>query len=56
MVLYLTINQVDLCHSGVNYLLALDTKDILWMDDYILIMTYESFAIGSLKYHILDKV
>ena len=31
-----------------------DTKDILWMDDRVLIMTYESLATGYLEYHILD--
>ena len=42
MVLYLIINQVNVCHSRVCGYLTRDTKDILWMDDYVLIMTYES--------------
>ena len=29
-------------------------KDILWMDDSVLIMTYKSLAMGYLKGHILD--
>ena len=32
-----------------------DTKDILSMDDYVLIMTYKSLATRSLKHDILDK-
>ena len=35
--------------------LTLDTKDIFWMDDHVLIMIYESLVTRSLKYHILDK-
>ena len=54
IVLYLTINQVDLCHGCVCGPLTWDTKDILWMDDRILIMTYESLVTGYLKRHILD--
>ena len=30
------------------------TKDILWMDDHVLVMTYESLATRSLKRHRLD--
>ena len=37
------------------YVVTCDTKDILWMDDRVLIMTYEFLATRSLKYHILDK-
>ena len=54
MVLYLAVNQVDLCHCCVCGLLNWDTKDILWMDDHVLIMTYESLVTGYLKRHILD--
>ena len=54
MVLYLTVNQVDSCHGCVCGPLTWDTKDILWMDDRVLIMTYESLATGYLKRHILD--
>ena len=54
MVLYLTVNQVDSCHDCVCGPLTWDTKDILWMDDRVLIMTYESLATGYLKRHILD--
>ena len=54
MVLYLTVNQVDSCHGCVSDLLTRDTKDILWMDDHVLIMTYESLVTGYLKRHILD--
>ena len=54
MVLYLTVNQVDSCNSCVCGPLTWDTKDILWMDDRVLIMTYESLATGYLKCHILD--
>ena len=42
MVLYLTVNQVDSCHGCVYDPLTWDIKDILWMDDRVLIMTYES--------------
>ena len=56
MVLYLTIIQVDSCHGCVCDPLTRDAKDILWMDDYLLIMTYESLATGSLKLHILDMI
>ena len=31
-----------------------DTKDILWMDDRVLFMTYESLATWYKKRHILD--
>ena len=54
MVLYLTGSQVDSCHGCVCGPLTWDTKDILWMDDRVLIMTYESPATGYLKHHILD--
>ena len=54
MVLYLTVNQVDSCHGCVCGPLTWDTKDILWMDDCVLIMTYESLVKGYLKRHILD--
>ena len=54
MVLYLTVNQVDSCHGCVCGPLTWDTKAILWMDDSILIMTYESLVTGYLKRHILD--
>ena len=54
MVLYLTVNQVDSCHGCVCGPLTWDTKDILWMDDRVLIMTYESLAMGYLKRHIFD--
>ena len=54
MVLYLTVNQVDSCHDCVCDPLTWDTKDILWMDDRVLIMTYKSLATRYLKRHILD--
>ena len=54
MVLYLTVNQVDSCRGYVCGPLTWDTKDILWMDDPVLSMTYESLATGYLKHHILD--
>ena len=54
MVLYLTVNQVDSCHGCICGPLTRDTKDILWMDDRVLIMTYESLATRYLKRHILD--
>ena len=34
--------------------LTWDTKDILWMYDRVLIMTYKSLATGFLKHYILD--
>ena len=54
MVLYLTVNQVDWCNGCVCDPLIWDTKYILWMDDCVLIITYESLATGYLKRHILD--
>ena len=54
MLLYLTINQVDSCHGCVCGPLTWDTKDILWVDNSVLIMTYESLVRGYLKCHILD--
>ena len=54
MVFYLTVNKVDSCHGHVCGPLTWDTKDILWMDDHVLNMTYESLALGYLKRHILD--
>ena len=54
MILYLTVNHVDWCHGYVCGHLTWDTNDILWMDDRILIMTYESLATRYLKRHILD--
>ena len=54
MVLYLTVNQVDSCHACVCGPLTSDTKDILWIDDRVFIMTYESLGTRYLKCHILD--
>ena len=54
MILYLTINQVNSYHGCVYGSLTWDTKDILWMDDRVLIMTYEPLATWYLKRHILD--
>ena len=54
MVLYLTFNQVDSYHGCVCGPLTWDTKDIFWMDDRVLIMTYESLVTGYLKLHILN--
>ena len=56
MVVYLTVNRVDSSHGCVCSPSTWDTKDILWMDDHILIMTYESLATGYLKRHILDTI
>ena len=54
MVIYLTVNQVDSCHGCVRGPLTLDTKDILWIDDRVLTMTYDSLATGSPNRHRLD--
>ena len=54
MILCQIVNQVDSCHSCVRGPLTLDTKDILWMEDRVLTMTYESLATGSQKGHRLD--
>ena len=54
MVIYQTINQIDSCHICVCGRLTWDTKDILCMDDCVLIMSYESLATGSQKIYILD--
>ena len=39
MVLYLTINQVDSCHSCICGPFTWDNKDILCMNDHVLTMT-----------------
>ena len=54
VLLYLIVNQVGSCYSCICGSLSWDTKDILWMDDHVLIMTYKSLATGSLKRYILD--
>ena len=54
MVAHQINNQVDLWHSCVCDSLTWDTKDILWMDDYVLILTYKYLAMGFPKYHILN--
>ena len=54
MVLNMSVNQVDSCHDCVCGPLTWDTKENLWIGDCVLIMTYESLAMRSLKYHILD--
>ena len=54
MVLCQIVNQVDSCHGCVRGPLTSDTKDILWMDDRVLTMTYDSLAMGSPKRHTLD--
>ena len=55
IIVYLNVNQVDSYHGCVCYLLTWDTKDILWIDDRVLIMTYESPATGYRKCYILDR-
>ena len=54
MVLCQIVNQVYLCHGCVRGPLTRDTKNILWMDDRVLTMTYKSLAMGSPKLHRLD--
>ena len=54
MELFLIINQLDSCLDCVYDPLTRDTKDILGMDDCVLIITHESLAKGFLKCHILD--
>ena len=54
MVLCQIFNQVDSCHGCVRGPLTGDIKDILWMDDHVLIITYKSLATGSPKCHKLD--
>ena len=39
MILYLISSQVNSCQSCACSPLTWDTKDILWMDVYVLIMT-----------------
>ena len=53
MVLYLTVNQLDSCHGYICGPSTRDTKDILWMDDRVLIINYESLATRYLKHHML---
>ena len=40
IVLYLIINQVNTCHTCVHGPLTWETKDILWMNDQVLTMSY----------------
>ena len=54
MILCQTRNSVNSFHEYVRGPLTSSTKDILWMDDGILNMTYESLDMGSLKCHRLD--
>ena len=54
MILYLAVNQVDSCHSCEYDPSTRDTKDILWIDFCVLILTYESIVSGFIKHHILD--
>ena len=54
IVLYLIFNLVYSYYSCVDGQMTWDTKDILWMDDNILIMIYEFLTMESKKYHILD--
>ena len=54
MVLCQIVNQVDSCYGCVRGPLTCDTKDILWMDNRVLTMTYKSLAKGSPKVHRLD--
>ena len=44
MVLNLFVNQVDSYDSFICGPFTRDSKDILWMDDHVLIMTYESIV------------
>ena len=46
--LYLIVNQVDSYHDCVRGPLIGDTKDIFWIDDLLLIMTYKSLVMRSL--------
>ena len=54
IVLYLFANQGYLCHDCVCGSLTWDTKDIFWMVDRVLIITYKTLDIGSLKFYTLD--
>ena len=54
MVLYLIVNHDYSCHGCVCGHLTWDAKYILWMDDCVLIMNYESLDTRYLKRHILD--
>ena len=50
LVLYITFNQVDSCHGCVCGPLTWDTKDSLWMDDRVLIMTYAYLCLYPPQY------
>ena len=39
MALYLIMNKFDLCHGYICGHLTSNTKNILWMNDFVLIMT-----------------
>ena len=54
MVIYPIINQVDSCQSCVCGHLTCDTKNILVIDDHVLIMTYDSLVMGSPRHQISD--
>ena len=55
MILYLTINHINSCHSCVYDPLTWDPEEILWMDECVLIMIYKSLITRFLKYYLLDK-
>ena len=40
MVLYVTVNKIDSCHDYTCGPLTRDTKDIMQMNNYVLIVTY----------------
>ena len=51
IVLCQNINQVYLYHDCVRDPLTCETKDIIWMGDHVLTMTYKSLAIRFPKCH-----
>ena len=48
------MNHVDSCHGYVCGPLTTYTKDILRISDHVLILNYESLAMGYPKHHRLD--
>ena len=51
----LVINHIDSYHSCIRGHLTLDTNDIFWINDYVLIMNYEFLSMRFSKYHTFDR-
>ena len=49
MILYLAVNQVDVCHNNIYGPLTGDTKYILWIDDCLLGISKTSYIGYNMK-------